>query len=595
MSAILGLNFHHADSSAALILDGKVVAAVAEERFGRRIKHDPSFPEHAIRYVLASGGILPRDIDYVAVPRDTRRNQWAKARYVLQHPISGGKAAFEFLRRAHIERGTLARVAEACGEAPSSVKANLVHVEHHLAHIASAYYCSPFDGTTAGFSFDGSGDFVSAMAARCEDGRIEILDRVCLPNSLGFFYTACCQFIGFDEFGEEYKVMGLAPFGEDRFASTMRDLVECPADGWFRLANGDFGMHRGGESGKLDDRGRIVMQQLYTSKWLDKFGPPRQRGQELTQRDRDMARSCQARFEDAAMHCFNKLHRLVPSKQIAYAGGCALNGVANARLLRDTPFERAYLQAAAGDDGLSIGAAMWTWHNVAGGRERFYMDHAYWGPEYSDSATRRAANSAGLPVRQLSSEELPDAIARLLHAGLVIGWYQGRSEWGPRALGNRSILADPTRPGMKDLINAKIKRREMFRPFAPSIVQHAVTKYFEQEVFSPFMMHVVKLKPEWRERLPAITHVDGTGRLQSIERTTNPLYFDLIEAFGRLSGIPIVLNTSFNENEPIVDTPEQALQCFLRTGLDALCLGRYLLVKGEHEHMVANICNAQSV
>lgn len=290
------------------------------------------------------------------------------------------------------------------------------------------------------------------------------------------------------------------------------------------------------------------------------------------------------------MHCFNRLHKIVPSNQIAYAGGCALNGVANARLLRDTPFQNTYIQAASSDDGLSIGAAMWAWHNVAGGRERFHMHHPYWGPDYPEATIRKSAMSSEMPTRQVSFGALPLIAARLLHAGLVMGWYQGRSEWGPRALGNRSILADPTRPEMKELINKKIKRRELFRPFAPTILRHAVSKYFEQDVFSPFMMHVVKIRPEWRERLPAVTHVDGTGRLQSIERETNPLYFDLIEAFGQLSGIPIVLNTSFNENEPIVDTPEQALQCFLRTGLDALCLGNYVLVKPEHEGALNNAC-----
>jgi carbamoyltransferase len=240
------------------------------------------------------------------------------------------------------------------------------------------------------------------------------------------------------------------------------------------------------------------------------------------------------------------------------------------------------MQPASSDDGLCVGAGLWAWHNVAGGRERFHMTHAYWGPSHSDETMRRAAESARCPMRELSSGNVPEAVAALIHAGLVVGWYQGRSEWGPRALGNRSILADPTRPNMKEVINAKIKRRESFRPFAPSILQPAVSTYFEQDVFSPFMMHVVKLRPEWREKLPAITHVDGTGRLQSIARDTNPLYYELIESFGKLSGIPIVLNTSFNENEPIVDTPEQAMSCFLRTGLDAICLGRYLVVKGEH-------------
>lgn len=593
MTAILGLNLNHPDASATLILDGKVVAAVAEERFGQRIKHDPSFPQHAIRWVLSAGGISPKELDFIAVARDASQNRAAKISYVLRHPFTGGMAGLEHLRRARSDLGIGEQVALACGQAPDSFKARVVNVEHHLAHIASSYYCSPFDGVTAGFSYDGSGDFVSAMAARCEGTRIEVLDRVHLPDSLGFFYTACCQFIGFDDFGEEYKVMGLAPYGNDSFADVMRELVETPPESWFRLAPGFFGMHRGGEIGKMDERNRMAMLRLYTDKWTDRLGSPRQRGQEVTQRDKDIARSCQVRFEDVALHCFKRLHELVPTDRIAYAGGCALNGVMNARLLRDTPFKQAYMQPASSDDGLCVGAALWTWHNVAGGKERFHMNHAYWGPDHSDDVVRRTAEAAKMPTRELPYEMVPKAVASLLHAGLVTGWYQGRSEWGPRALGNRSILADPARPNMKELINAKIKRRENFRPFAPSILREAVSTYFEQDVFSPFMMHVVKIRPEWRERLPAITHVDGTGRLQSIERDTNPLYYELIKCFGQLSGIPIVLNTSFNENEPIVDTPEQAMSCFLRTGLDALCIGRQLVVKPEHEALLASACSGQ--
>ncbi len=592
MTAVLGINLNHADSSAALILDGKVVAAVAEERFGERIKHDPSFPQQAIRSVLSIGGISARELDFIAVPRDATQSRSARVSYVLSHPFSGGMAALEHMRRAKVDLGISEQVALACEQSPDQVKAKIVNVEHHLSHIASSYYCSPFESVTAGFSYDGSGDFVSAMAARCEGTRIEVLDRVHLPNSLGFFYTACCQFIGFDDFGEEYKVMGLAPYGNDTFLDVMRELVETPTDDWFRLTKGFFGMHRGGEATKMDENNRLPKLQLYTDKWRDKLGTPRVRGEELTQRDKDIARSCQMRFEEVALHCFKKLHELVPTEQIAYAGGCALNGVMNARLLRDTPFKQAYMQPASSDDGLCIGAGLWTWHNVAGGRERFHMNHAYWGPAHSDEAMRRTAESGKVPMRELPLSQIPRAVASLLHAGLVTGWYQGRSEWGPRALGNRSIVADPTRANMKDLINEKIKRRESFRPFAPSIVQEAVSTYFEQDVFSPFMMHVVKVRPEWRERLPAITHVDGTGRLQSIARDTNPMYYELIESFGRLSGIPIVLNTSFNENEPIVDTPEQAMNCFLRTGLDALCLGKYLLVKGEHEKLLAAACAA---
>ena len=594
MTAILGLNINHPDASAALILDGRVVAAVAEERFGSRLKHDPSFPQHAIRSVLSIGGIGASELDFIAVARDTAQSRAARIAYALRHPLTGAMAALEHLRRARADLGIGEQVALACGQAPDALKAKTVNVEHHLSHIASSYYCSPFESVTAGFSYDGSGDFVSAMAARCEGTRIEILDRVHLPDSVGFFYTACCQFIGFDQFGEEYKVMGLAPYGGNNFAEVMSELIAIPDHEWFKLREGFFGMHRGGHGTALDAQGRVKMLRLYTDKWRDRFGSPRQPGEALTDRDKDIARSCQARFEEVAMHCFTKLHGLVPSSQVAYAGGCALNGVMNARLLRDTPFQRAYMQPASSDDGLCIGAGLWTWHNVAGGRERFHMTHAYWGPEHSDDRTRRAAEAAQTPMRAMPIAAIPSAVASLLHAGLVVGWYQGRSEWGPRALGNRSILADPTRPDMKDVINTKIKRRESFRPFAPSVLQKAVATYFEQDVFSPFMMHVVGVRPEWRERLPAITHVDGTGRLQSIERDTNPLYYELIECFGRLSGIPIVLNTSFNENEPIVDTPEQAMSCFLRTGLDALCLGRYLLVKPEHEAKLAAACASET-
>ncbi|MBV8922056.1 carbamoyltransferase family protein [Bradyrhizobium sp.] len=594
MTAILGLNINHPDASAALILDGRVVAAVAEERFGSRLKHDPSFPQHAIRSVLSIGGIAASELDFIAVARDAAQSRTARISYALRHPLTGAMAALEHLRRARADLGIGEQVALACGLAPDALKAKTINVEHHLSHIASSYYCSPFESVTAGFSYDGSGDFVSAMAARCEGTRIEILDRVHLPDSVGFFYTACCQFIGFDQFGEEYKVMGLAPYGSNSFAEVMSELIATADHEWFKLRKGFFGMHRGGHGTALDEQGRVKMLRLYTDKWRDRLGSPRKPGEALTESHKDIARSCQARFEEVALHCFARLHGLVPSSQVAYAGGCALNGVMNARLLRDTPFQRAYMQPASSDDGLCIGAGLWTWHNVAGGRERFHMKHAYWGPEYPDDRMRRAAEGAQTPMRAMPIAVIPGVVASLLHAGLVVGWYQGRSEWGPRALGNRSILADPTRPEMKDVINAKIKRRESFRPFAPSVLQKAVATYFEQDVFSPFMMHVVKVRPEWRERLPAITHVDGTGRLQSIDRDTNPLYYELIECFGRLSGIPIVLNTSFNENEPIVDTPDQAMNCFLRTGLDALCLGRYLLVKPEHEARLAAACASEA-
>lgn len=593
MSVILGLNFGHADSSACLLVDGRLTMAVAEERLGRRIKHDPAFPSLAVRAVLTDAGVRLSDVDIVAVPRDGRANMAAKVRYVLTHPATGFAAASEHFRRDRAAAMTLqGRLAAACDVDPTTLRFQLVPVEHHLAHVASAYYCSPFESQTAGFSYDGSGDFASLMAARCEGTGITVLDRVLLPDSLGFFYTAICQLMGFDRFGEEYKVMGLAAYGEDAYAAEMKQLVTLPAGGWFRLARGFFGMHQGGAADACDASGNIVMGRFFTDRLAALLGPKRARDAETTDRERNLARSCQVRFEAAFMHCARRLHELVPSSQIAYAGGCALNGVANARLLRDTPFSEHYLQSASSDEGCSLGAALWAWHNVARGRERFLMSHAYWGPRHSEAAMTAAARSAGTPWRTLDPRQVVPVVAQLLRAGLVVGWYQGRSEWGPRALGNRSILADPTRPEMKDLINAKIKRREMFRPFAPTVLRKSVATYFEQDVFSPFMMHVVKIRPEWRDRLPAVTHVDGTGRLQSIERETNQLYYELIEEFGRLAGVDILLNTSFNENEPIVDTPDQALACFQRTGLDALCLGRELLVKPAFAELLRECCDA---
>lgn len=580
MTAILGFNAFHADSAACLVVDGKLVGAIAEERLGARIKHSSAFPEHAIRRLLNDAGLTLRDVTHVAMARDPRANYAAKMAWVAQRPLRAAGAVVEHLRRNRQIKSTVESLAEVCGEDSSRVRFETVEVEHHLSHIASAYFLSPFDGVTAGLSYDGSGDFASMMAAHCEGNRIRVLDRVTLPNSLGFFYTALCQFIGFDDYGEEYKVMGLAPYGEDNYRELMARLIKLDGGEWYRLGAGYFGMHEGGESGAVDEKGHVVMGRFYTDRMIEALGSPRARRAPLTQREKDIARSTQVRFEEAAVHCLNRLHRMVPTEQLAMAGGCALNGVANARILRDTPFTVPYLQAAASDDGTCLGAAYYTWHHILGRTERFHMKHAFWGPGYSDEQMHVVAEKSGYLAKVCADDvELVETAAHLLAEGLVMGWYQGRSEWGPRALGNRSILAHPGVPTMKETINAKIKRRESFRPFAPSVLKEDVGTYFEQAVDSPFMMHVVKIRPEWRERLPAVTHVDGTGRLQSVDRESNPLYHSLISAFKRKSGMGLVLNTSFNENEPIVDTPEQAFACFERTDMDALCLGRYVLMK----------------
>lgn len=579
MSCILGITAFHPDSSACLVVDGVLKAAVAEERLGKRVKHDTGFPFLAIEKVLSMGGVEITDVTHIAIARDPRANVRAKIRYSLRHPNEILTKLRIFSKRHGKTVSIPGKIFNYFNKPYKPGRTKFVCVEHHLAHIASAYYVSPFESLTAALSYDGSGDFASTMAARCEGTKIDVLDRVVMPDSLGIFYTAICQLIGFDGFGEEYKVMGLAPYGEDKHAEAMKKLLMIQDNGWYQLLENAFGSYDGIESGAMDENGHILMGCQYTKTIIDLLGIPRKRADTLTQREKDIARSCQIRFEEAAVHCVKRLHRLVPTQQLAMAGGCALNGVANARILRDTPFTDVYLQSAASDEGTSLGAAYWCYHNVVGGANRYHMKHAFWGPEYSLAEIKQAVESQSLPFDELPDNLLFDRIVGLLREGKIIGWYQGRSEWGPRALGNRSILADPTNPNMKDIINAKIKRRESFRPFAPSVLAEKVKDYFEQDVKSPFMMHVVKFKPEWRGKLPAVSHVDGTGRLQSVTRDENPRYYDLIKRFSDVSGVGILLNTSFNENEPVVDTPQQAINCFLRTDMDALCLNNILIIK----------------
>ena len=577
-TVILGLAAFHPDSAACVLIDGELKAAVSEERLGIRMKHDASFPKNAVRWCLEKAGVKPGDITHIAEARDSHANMGAKVKYVLTHPLSSVGAVVQHLKRRTRDAGITELIAAACNCPVSEIKAEIVSVEHHLAHIASAYYCSPFENASA-LSYDGSGDFVSMMAAKCEGTKITILDRVYLPDSLGFFYSAICQFIGFDGFGEEYKVMGLAPYGEDKYHKEMERLLVLEEDGWFHLAPGYFGMHDGHTSALKTAQDFIKQPHFFTAKMEDLFGKPRNRKDPLTQRDKDLARSCQVRFEEAAVHCMKRLYKLAPNENFCMAGGSALNGVANARILRDTSFKTPYLQCAASDEGTGLGAALWAWHNVCGGTKRFRMTNAFWGPSYDEARIKADIAEKGCHAERFEDGELFARIVSLLREGKVVGWYQGASEWGPRALGNRSILADPTNPDMKAIINAKIKRRESFRPFAPSVLAENVKDYFEQDVYSPFMMHVVRFKEEWRAKLPAVTHVDFTGRLQSVSREFNQRYYDLIAAFKKESGVGILLNTSFNENEPVVDTPAQALECYLRTDMDALCLGQWLLVK----------------
>ncbi|HEY5040685.1 MAG TPA: carbamoyltransferase C-terminal domain-containing protein [Verrucomicrobiae bacterium] len=596
MNLILGLNAFHPDSSACVLQDGKLVAAVAEERLGARHKHVAGFPGRAIAEVLRMAGATIRDVDHVAIGNDSNANVPAKVRHVLKSPVKSARGVLTHFQRRGKMHSVQRMMAEACGVNEADCRFQTARVEHHLAHIASSYFASDFD-EAAGFSYDGSGDFTSAMFARCRENKIEILDRVHVPHSLGFFYTALCQFIGFSKFGEEYKVMGLAAYGQPVHLELMRELVSVQGEsfsashgekvaagrmrcsGQFRLNPRFFRPLGKNLEECVDATGEIVLPPLYSEELARHLGAPRVRGEPLTQRENDIACSVQARFEEVVLAGLLALHRRVPTDKLVTAGGCALNGVCNARILRETPFQKSYIQCAASDDGTAIGAALYVWNALLNQPRAGLIDHASWGPEHSTNDMEQALHRAGLKFEKFDRAGLLQRAAAHLNSGHVTGWYQGRSEWGPRALGNRSILAHPGWPGMKDLINQKIKRREAFRPFAPTILAEAVPDYFEQNVESPFMMHVVKIKPDKRAALAAVCHEDNTGRLHTVKQSQNALYYDLIKAFSQKSGTPVVLNTSFNENEPIVDTPQQAVDCFVRTDMDVLCLGPFVTTK----------------
>lgn len=588
MTYILGINAYHGDSSACLVKDGVLVAAAEEERF-RRIKHWAGFPSEAIRYCLAEAGIGLGDLDHVAINQDSKANLWRKIGFTLAK-----RPDLELVIDRIKNKKERANVGEELAHAfPGARYAGEVHaVEHHLAHLSSAFHVSPFEDAVVA-SVDGFGDFASAAWGVGRGTEIEVEGRVHFPHSLGIFYQALTQFVGFPHYGDEYKVMGLAPYGEPKYLDAMRQIVQLQPDGGFRLNLKYFRHHREKIAYEWDN-GIPAVGTLFSPALSDLLGPARGKDDPLEQKHKDIARSVQAMYEEAFFHLLNTLHAKHKPDAVTVAGGCGMNSVANGKITLKTPFKQVYVQSAAGDAGGAIGAAYSVWHGLGipdkldgslSKSSRFHMDHAYWGPSFSDEVigellTEKAAELAAqsCTVEQIADEdELCRRTASAIADGQVIGWFQGRMEWGPRALGNRSILGDPRRADMKDILNLKIKRRESFRPFAPSILREAVPEWFEQDGEVPFMMQVFQIRAEQRPRIPAVTHVDGSGRLQTVSRDTNPRYYQLIEAFREQTGVPMVLNTSFNENEPVVCRPEEALDCFLRTKMDVLVMGDWVV------------------
>jgi carbamoyltransferase len=575
---ILGINAHHADASAAIVVDGTLRAAAEEERF-RRIKHWAGFPSAAIRWCLAEVGVSLNDVDHVAVNRDPNARLGARLRFLLTQRPSLGAIRRRLANRAQIRDLRTELMEEFRLD---SLRPRLHHVEHHRAHLASAFFVAPFQ-EAAVLSIDGFGDFVSAMWAVARGNHIEVLGEVGFPHSLGIFYTALTQFLGFPDYGDEYKVMGLAPYGAPSMLDAMRDIVHV-RDGRFEL-DVDYFTHHSAGLDMVWPGGAPVIGPVYSAKLVEKLGPPRAPKDPIEQRHKDLAASMQAMFEEAYFALANHLFERTRMPRLCLAGGCGYNSVANGLVFDRSPFRDFYVQAAAGDAGGAIGAAYWVWNETLGRDRSFVMDHAFWGPEYDVAAVDAAVRArqdeldpARYVIDRVADEgELCARTARHIADGKVVGWFQGRMEWGPRALGNRSIVCDPRRVDMKDILNRKIKRRESFRPFAPSVLREAVREWFETDYDVPFMLQVYQVREAKRAEIPAVVHVNGSGRLQTVTEAQNARYHRLIAAFRDLTQIPIVLNTSFNENEPVVNTPAEALDCFLRTKMDLLVMGNLMI------------------
>jgi carbamoyltransferase len=573
---ILGLNAFHGDSSAALFSNGDLLAAVEEERLNR-VKHWAGLPIRAAAECLR--GFDASEVTDVAISRNPGAHLIHKLARILLRPGTWMVAASRARNGVRVARVRSDLRSSGLG-LRSGVRLHCV--EHHRAHMASAFFASPFTDAAI-VSVDGFGDFSSLMWGVGAGNRIRVMGSTQFPHSLGVFYTAFTQFLGFPKYGDEYKMMGLAAYGEPGFAREVGRIVRIA--GTDCRLDLDYFVHHTRGLEMTWHGGEPAMAAVYSPRMADAFGIPRVPRTEVTQANTDLAASVQQVLEERYFSLLNAIQAATGQRRVCLAGGVALNCVANGKILERTRFRDVYIQPAAHDAGTSLGAALYVYHQVFNRPRAFEMRHVYFGPEYSADQIRGEIDCASAVAHRLNWRELVARTARELAGGRIVGWFQGRMEFGPRALGNRSILADPRRPEMKDVLNKRIKYREPFRPFCPSVLAEVAGQYFECDYPSPFMVQAYRIKPRQCNRIPAVTHADGTGRLQTVERDVNRPYWELIQAFGELTGVPVLLNTSFNENEPIVNTPRQALECFLRTQMDVLVLGPYLLYKTENSHI----------
>lgn len=565
---ILGINAYHGDSSAAMVVDGQLVAAVEEERFNR-VKHWAGFPAESIRYCLQAAGLKASDLDHVAVSFDPKANLGRKALFALTQMPKLSSIIDRFARQSK-SFSHRARLAEACQIDEDAIKAAFHNVEHHDAHIAHGFFCSPFE--QAGIlSIDGMGDFVSTVTATGNGGSYRKIREVYYPHSLGYLYNALTIYLGFPHYGDEYKVMGLAPYGQPTCVETFRDIIRSKGDA-FELNLNYFTHPQQGISMSWE-QGSPHVDPFYSPLLEERLGPARKHDEPLTATHENIAASLQRVTEEIIFHLLNRLHSHHPQDNVVLVGGCAMNSVANGKVTRQTPYKNVYVPVGAADNGGSIGAAFHVWNRALGKPRGFQLRHGYWGADVDSQAARAAAAAVGLQPVELPLEQMLDHVVNAICDGKVVGWFHGRMEFGARALGSRSLLADPRRTDMRDIINLKIKFREKFRPFAPSVLEEYVADYFDVNEPSPFMERVLPIRAEKHAEIPAVTHVDGSGRLQTVSRETSPVYWELIDRFRRRTGVPVLLNTSLNENEPIVRTPEEAISVFQRTAMDMLVLG----------------------
>ena len=608
---ILGINAYHGDAAAAVIRDGKLVAAVEEERFNR-FKHCAGFPIESIKYCLMEAGVGIDEVDHIGISRDpsahlhkkilfaaTRAAKQATsagarltqhqtgATAVIEKPPNGKEPGGNgngpgLFRQIKDRLGNAAKVRDLREELArqlqiekGDIRAEFHNIEHHRAHLASAFFVSPFE-RAALLSIDGFGDFISTMWGTGEGNSITVLGQVEYPHSTGIVYTATTQFLGFPHYGDEGKVMGLAPYGKPRFIEEFRHIIRTEEGGQFRL-NLDYFRHHAEGVEMSWDQGSPVIGRIFADEYARTFGPPRPAGSPLTDREQDIAASLQLRLEEVGFHVLNHLHEQTGLTDLGLAGGVAYNSVMNGKILLNTPFKRVFIQPAAGDSGTALGVCYQIHNGILHQARGEVMEGAYTGPAFSDEEIKKSLQESVVKFEEYTQREVTRRAAKDIADGLVVGWFQGRMEFGPRALGNRSIVVDPRRADMKDILNDRIKKREPFRPFAPSILEERVGDYFEQTHPAPTMLMVYQINEEKRAEIPAVTHVDGSGRLQTVSRSVNDRYYQLISDFNDLTGVPVILNTSFNENEPIVCTPREAINCFQKTRMDVLYLGIFAI------------------